>query len=178
MEDLERINQVEKVLVDSLSICNLLDEMYYKNKIDNDVMLTFEEADKKFRECRKLLIKNLANLKESLQLNFNLFLALQLHLTIITNEMEKIQNIENIDVPLTIKKEDIESNSSSSTDTDSSTDIEDIKEKMNNGVKINIDSSSDDDLYLYCKKCSKESETFCLNGYCKECRNEENKSIE
>jgi len=51
-----------------------------------------------------------------------------------------------------------------------------IKDEENK--KINIDSSSDDDLYIYCKKCGKESESFCLNGYCEVCRYEKNKKCD
>jgi hypothetical protein len=95
MEELEKINQVEKVLVDTKELMKTIDEMYYKKQFNKlEEFKSIEEADKKFRKCRFLLIRNLEKLKKYLDLNFNLFLALQLHLTVMLNEMQKLENID------------------------------------------------------------------------------------
>jgi len=110
MEELERINQVEKLLVDSKALMDIIDNLYYKKQYDTmEEYKSIGELDKKFRRCRNLLNKNLRGLKESLDMNFNLFLALQLHLAVMNKEIEKLADIKEDDDPLTVKEEDIES---------------------------------------------------------------------
>jgi tartrate dehydratase alpha subunit/fumarate hydratase class I-like protein len=167
MEELERINQVEQLLVNTKELMKSIDEMFYKKKYNEiEKYKSIEETDKKFRRCRELLLKNMKDLKECLDTNFNLFLALQLHLTVMTKEIQKLEEVvEEVVDPLTVKEEDVSSESEDSTESEESN-----NNKLADGVIINMDSSEEDDLYIYCKKCGKESETFCLNGYCKECR--------
>jgi len=111
METIEDINKVEQILVDCEAITTTLDIMYYKKKLNEIEKYKFVEiADKKFKMCRDLLKDNLKKLKYSLNINYNLFLALSLHLRVMTTEIEKLQQIENYENdPLTIKKEDLES---------------------------------------------------------------------
>lgn len=95
VEELERINKVEQLLIDTQSLITSIDELYYKKKYNQiEIYKSIQEADIKFRKCRKLLIKNLDKLKEVLDMNFNLFLALTLHMTIMNNELEQLSNIE------------------------------------------------------------------------------------
>lgn len=91
MEELNRINQVEQLIVDSSSLMKLIDEMYYKKKFNEiEKYVYIAESDKKFRECRTLLVDNLDKLKKKLNLNYNLVIALQIHLQVITNEIENL----------------------------------------------------------------------------------------
>lgn len=114
MEELERINQVKQLLVNTESLCTSIDEMFYKKNYDKiEEYKHIKDYDIKFRRCRDLLELNLDRLKECLDTNFNLFLALQLHLTIMQKEIERINMIEVeeeiIDEdPLTVSKSDIE----------------------------------------------------------------------
>jgi len=123
MEDLERINQVEKLLVDSKEIMKTIDEMFYKKKYNEiEKFKSFVETDKKFRICRNLLLKNMKDLKECLDTNFNLFLALQIHMKVMINE---IQKIDEQDTDQIVKEEDertiyIDSSESDSSESDSS----------------------------------------------------------
>ena len=112
MEELERINKVEKLLVDTEEITKTLNEMYYKKNYDKiEIFKGIKESDEKFKACRRLLKTNLRNLKECLETNFNLFLALQLHLGVMNKEIEKLDKEKYIDEevdPLTVKQSDIE----------------------------------------------------------------------
>jgi hypothetical protein len=124
MEDLERINQVEQLLVDTKQLMKSIDEIYYKKNYNQiEKFKSIEETDKKFRRCRELLLKNMRDLKDSLDTNFNLFIALQLHLTIMNKDMQKLEQLEveeeEEEDPLTVKEVDISlSSSDDSTDTD------------------------------------------------------------
>jgi hypothetical protein len=114
MQELERINQVKQLLVDTESLCTSLDEMYYKKNYHNiEQFSQIKEYDLKFRCCRDLLKLNLDRLKEVLDTNFNLFLALTLHLSVMQKEMDKINNLDveeqKIDEdPLTVKGSDLD----------------------------------------------------------------------
>ena len=95
MEQLEKINQVEKLLVDTKQLMQTIDEMYYKKNYDEiDDYKDIKETDRKFRNCRILLMRNLEKIKKYCDLNFNLFLALQLHLTVMQNEIQRLSMIE------------------------------------------------------------------------------------
>jgi hypothetical protein len=140
MEELERINQVEQLLVNTKELMKSIDEMFYKKKYNEiEKYKSIEETDKKFRRCRELLLKNMKDLKECLDTNFNLFLALQLHLTIMNKEIQKLEEevVEEVVDPLTVKEEDVlSSESEDSTESEESDD-----NKLGDGVIINMDSS-------------------------------------
>ena len=105
MDELERINFVEKILVDTEAIMKSIDEMYYKKKFDEiEKYKSIKDVDIKFRRCRELLIKNMKSLKESLDVNFNLFLALQVHLAVMNKEMQKLD-----EDPITVKQSESDS---------------------------------------------------------------------
>jgi len=157
MKELERINQVEQLLVNTKELMKSIDEMFYKKKYNEiEKYKSIEETDKKFRRCRELLLKNMKDLKECLDTNFNLFLALQLHLTIMNKEIQKLEEEEVVEEdPLTVKEEDVSSSESEdSTESDDSTESEESNNnRLADGVIINMDSSEDDDTHLYCKEC-------------------------
>ena len=91
---------------------NTIDEMYYDKKFNEiEEFKSIQETDKKFRKCRHLLMSNLGELKTILDLNFNLFLALQLHLTVMQHEMQKLENLDVTEKQLTKLK--VEDNTSS-----------------------------------------------------------------
>jgi hypothetical protein len=93
--ELEKINQVKQLLVDTDSLCTTIDNMYYQKKYDTiEEFSKVKEYDVKFRKCRDLLKLNLNKLTEILDTNFNLVLALQLHLTVMKKEMELVNAIE------------------------------------------------------------------------------------
>lgn len=113
MERVEDINKVEQILVDCEAITTTLNIMYYKKRLNEiEKYQSIEIADIKFKKCRDLLKDNLKKLKYSLDVNYNLFLALSVHLGVMSKEIEKLKEIENNDTedPLTVKEEDIESN--------------------------------------------------------------------
>jgi hypothetical protein len=92
MDDLQQINKVQQLLIDTESISKTLKIMYYDKKLNEiEKFKSIEEADIKFKKCRKLLQMNLSKLKDMLDINFNLFLALNLHLKIMEKEIEKIE---------------------------------------------------------------------------------------
>jgi hypothetical protein len=140
MEELERINQVEQLLVNTKELMKSIDEMFYKKKYNEiEKYKSIEETDKKFRRCREILLKNMKDLKECLDTNFNLFLALQLHLAVMNKEIQKLEKeevVEEVVDPLTVKEEDV------STESDDSTESEEPNNnKLADGVIINMDSS-------------------------------------
>lgn len=93
MDEFEWINFVEKILVDTESITKSIDEIYYKKKFDQvERYKSIKDTDIKFRKCRELLLKNIISFKECLDVNFNLFLALQIHLAVINKEMQRLDN--------------------------------------------------------------------------------------
>ena len=113
MERVEDINKVEQILVDCEAITTTLNIMYYKKRLNEiEKYQSIEIADIKFKKCRDLLKDNLKKLKYSLDVNFNLFLALSVHLAVMSGEIEKLKLTENNDTedPLTVKEEDVESN--------------------------------------------------------------------
>ena len=113
MDKLENINKVEQILVDCEAITTTLNVMYYKKRLNEiEKYQSIEIADIKFKKCRDLLKDNLKKLKYSLDVNFNLFLALSVHLAVMSGEIEKLKLTENNDTedPLTVKEEDVESN--------------------------------------------------------------------
>lgn len=146
MEEVERINKAEQILLDCEALKTTIDELYYKKKIDRiEEFKSIKETDIKFRECHRLMKDNLKKLKEQLNLNFNLLLALTVHLGAMNQEMEKLK-----DYKIEEEKEDnkfcddryncdhqycndnykgvgvlTDTDSDSSTDTDSSTETED-----------------------------------------------------
>ena len=112
MESVEEIKKVEQILLDCEAITTTLDIMYYKKRLNQiEKYESIEIADIKFKKCRDLLKDNLKNLKYILDVNYNLFLALSLHLAVMTNEIEKLKESggEDDNDPLTVKEEDIES---------------------------------------------------------------------
>jgi hypothetical protein len=95
MEELKKINVVEQLLVDCESISKTLKIMYYDKKLNEiEEYKDIEEVEQKMNICRKLLKTNLYKLKELLDINHNLFLALTLHLKIMEKSIEKISDIE------------------------------------------------------------------------------------
>lgn len=153
VEELERINKVEQLLIDTQSLITSIDELYYKKKYNQiEIYKSIQEADIKFRKCRKLLIKNLDKLKEVLDMNFNLFLALTLHMTIMNNELEQLSNIE-------LDYEDI------------STQVQNIKVDELTPTPINIITESEKP-----KKKSKVENEY-LNCECSDCEDERNNMV-
>jgi len=112
MESVEEINKVEQLLLDCEAITTTLDIMYYKKRLNEvEKYESIAVADVKFKKCRDLLKNNLRKLKYILDVNYNLFLALNIHLAVMTKEMEKIEEVNEDDNndPLTVKEEDIKS---------------------------------------------------------------------
>ena len=113
MESVEEVNRVEQLLLDCEAITTTLDIMYYKKRLNEiEKYESIAVTDIKFKRCRDLLKDNLRKLKYILDVNYNLFLALTIHLAVMTKEIEKLKETENEDDnndPLTVKEEDIES---------------------------------------------------------------------
>ena len=94
-QEIERLNQVSQLLVDTKELMKTIDEMYYKKGFDvMEQYKEIQETDNKFRKCRQLLIKNMDRLKEQLTTNFNLVLALSVHMSVMTKELEKLNDIK------------------------------------------------------------------------------------
>jgi hypothetical protein len=145
-----------------------IDEMFYKKKYNEiEKYESIVDTDKKFRRCRELLLKNMRDLKECLDTNFNLFLALQIHLAVMTKEIQKLEEEVKVEEdPLTVKEEDV----SSSESDDSTESDESNNNKLTNGVIINMDSSEEDDTYTYCKGCGGSYTSIVRNEKCLDCR--------
>jgi len=112
VEDLERINKVEQLLVDTKELMRTIDNMYYKKGYDKiEEFKELKDFDNKFRRCRLLMMRNLEKVKKHLDLGFNLTLALQIHLTVINNEMKKIQEIEQAEEKIIEEVKNIEDDS-------------------------------------------------------------------
>lgn len=122
MDKLENLKNVEQLLVDTESLSTTLQIMYYKKKLNEvEKYKSVEEIDMKFRQCRDLLKDNIKKIKYELELNYNLFLALGLHLSVMANEIKKLEDINDDEIINEVRR--IEDSTDTSSDSSSDDEV-------------------------------------------------------